>query len=178
MTIDQLERPSSSEALCDTEWRALGLEQSAHRYSDLTDDITSVAPSEKIHFGQHLLVFSEPLPAWSADLLQRISELGELKENWNSYEARPIDPYCAVKTIIFLLSMLDADTPMPIIVPTNRGGIQLEWHRSGVDLEIEIESISRLHVFFADEESGEESEVTLTSNLQPVVPLLDRLIAR
>ena len=107
-----------------------------------------------------------------------ISELGDLEENWNSYGGRPVDPQCAVKTIIFLLSMLDADTPMPIIVPTNRGGIQLEWHRSGVDLEIEIESISRLHVFFADEESGEESEVTLTSNLQPVVPLLDRLIAR
>lgn len=127
-----------------------------------------------IRFGEVLLMMSEAPSTWFHDLLTRISELGDLEENWDSYGARPVRPECAVMAVRFLLSYVDRDTPAPSVVPTNRGGIQLEWHRAGADLEIQIESPGRMEVFFEDERAGQE-EFTLTSNLERLVPLLKRL---
>ena len=44
-------------------------------------------------------------------------------------------------------------------------------------MTVEINSPARLHVFFEDQETGEQTEVTLSGNLQPVVPFLERLKA-
>ena len=177
MTVDLLERPSSSEALSDSEWATLTLGETRRpRFQPFTD-ITSTARYVSIPFGQVALVFSEAPPPWCDGLLARISELGDLQENWDSYGARSVDPHCAVATVRLLLSLCDPHKPKPAIVPTSRGGIQLEWHRAGADLEIEIESPAKFHVFFEDEQTGDETEVTLTDDLLPLVPLLERLSA-
>ncbi len=42
------------------------------------------------------------------------------------------------------------NTPVPQVVPSANGSIQLEWHTLGIDLEIEVESLSAFHVFFSD----------------------------
>lgn len=177
MTLDVLERPGSSEALSDFQWQSRQPRQSMPRQYGPFTDITSVAQVAVIPFGQHALVLQQPLPSWSHGLLWKISELGDLETGWDSYGARPVDPECAAAAVDFLLDLLDSSTPQPSIVPTSRGGIQLEWHRLGADLEIEIESPARFHVFFEDERTGEETEVTLTDNLLPLMPLLDRLSA-
>lgn len=36
----------------------------------------------------------------------------------------------------------------PSIVPTHRGGLQAEWHRKGVDLEIEVFEDGQVEYFF------------------------------
>jgi len=171
------ERRGSSEALSDLQWQPREARPSALRPFGLFTDITSVTGGEEMLFGAHILVFDEPIPQWSRDLLARISELGDLEENWDSYGAQPVDPRCAAATAEFVLDFLGGDTPKPAIVPTTRGGIQLEWHRAGADLEIEIESPTRFHVFFEDEQTGEEREITLSNNLLPLLPLLERLNA-
>lgn len=177
MTLELLERPGSSEALSDIQWQSRPTRQSVpRRYGPITD-ITSVARFEMIPFGQHALVLQQPLQPWSHGLLWKISELGDLEAGWDSYGARPVDPQCAAAAADFLLGLLDESTPQPSIVPTSRGGIQLEWHRAGADLEIEVESPARFHVFFEDQHTGEETELTLSDNLLPLVPLLERLSA-
>jgi len=177
MTLGQLDRPSSSETLSDSEWRRQQEQWPAWGADDVVTDVPGVSSSVRIPFAQGSLVLVEPPPPWCRDLLVRISDLGSLEEGWDSYGARPVDPQCAVAAVDFLLTMLDATTPTPSIVPTKRGGIQLEWHRAGADLEIEIESPARLHVFFEDQQTGEESEATLAGNLGPLVPLLERVKA-
>lgn len=177
MSIDQLDRPGSSEALSDSQWRLRQEKWLDEGAFDVVTDTPGVSGPVTIPFGRGSLVFSEPPPPWSSDLLARISELGDLEEGWDSYGACPVDPQCAVATVNFLFSMLDASTPKPSIVPTSRGGIQLEWHRAGADLEIEVESPARLHVFFEDQQADKETEATLAGNLEPLVPLLERLKA-
>ncbi len=115
----------------------------------LLSDISSVAP-----------------PAWFNSLLTKIGQIGELEENWDSYGARRIDPRCAEATTNLLLSVLNSDTPKPFVVPTSRGGIQLEWHRAGVDLEVEVESPARVNVFFEDYREGTEEEMTSSERRQ------------
>ncbi len=175
MTIDLLDRSGSSEALADLWWCSRRTQPSAPRGPASFTDITSTAWCETIRFGQHALIFEQAIPRWSYDLLMKVSEIGELEQGWDSYGARAVDPDCAATTVELVLNLLDSNTPMPAIVPTIRGGIQLEWHRAGADLEIEVESRARIHVCFEDEQTGEEREFTLSDNLLPLLPLLGRV---
>ena len=82
----------------------------------------------------------DELPEWSRDVIQQISQLGDLGSNWDSYGGKPIDPYCAMAAIQLVLTVRDSSIPSPAVVPLNNGGIQLEWHQRGVDLEIAVHS--------------------------------------
>ena len=59
---------------------------------------------------------------------QRIGELARLEENWDSYGGKPpTDKAMKVAT------GLNA-------VPTSEGGIQLEWHVNGWDIELAFDA--------------------------------------
>ena len=59
-----------------------------------------------------------------------LERLAALPPGWDSYGAKEITPLAIDGCRAFANSMS--------IVPTSEGGIQLEWHALGVDLEIEI----------------------------------------
>lgn len=61
-------------------------------------------------------------------------KLRDLKPGWDSYNAKPIDPRCIEKA--FQL-WREASGPW-IVVPCTNGGVQLEQHRDGLDIEINI----------------------------------------
>lgn len=63
-----------------------------------------------------------------------------LKENWDSYGA-PIISKIAVDAALQLRNVLAA---VPSFVPMSNGGVQLEWHSQGFDVELEIEPNGRL----------------------------------
>ena len=143
---------------------------------DVTE-VTAVASAAVIPFGKKAILLPKVAPDWSRRLLKSIAELGMLDQGWDSYGGRPVDPECAAVAVEFLLRVLDRNSPQPSVAPTNRGGIQLEWHRDGAELEIEVEAPRRWRVFFADMQSSEETEFTLTDDLQPLMPLLERVFA-
>jgi hypothetical protein len=132
-----------------------------------------------VRFGNRFLVFSRPTPEWFAGMLDQICELGNLQENWDSYGGRPIDPQCAQVAVKLLLSIMDEDTPRPAVVPTNRGGIQLEWHCNGIDLEVAVQSPSRIQVAFEDQRGGAEWERQVENgDLRPLVSALQEIAKR
>ena len=47
--------------------------------------------------------------------------------------------------------------PRPAVVPTVKGGVQLEWHANGLDLEIEISPDSGGSIFY-EHEKGDTIE--------------------
>ena len=63
-----------------------------------------------------------------------------LKENWDSYGA-PIISKIAVDAALQLRKVLAA---VPSFVPMSNGGVQIEWHSSGFDVELEIQPNGRL----------------------------------
>ena len=75
-------------------------------------------------------------PSWLSEAKAKVQKLGKLQPNWNSYGALVPTPE-AIKGAILLLHFVDElELPMPQIVPTAVGGIQLEWHD---DFEFEVE---------------------------------------
>lgn len=111
-----------------------------------------------IPFGSDgFFLFEEEPPTWFLPLLQQICQLGDLRSNWDSYGAWPLDPPTAAHAVTILLESLTANDPKPSVVPTSGGGLMIEWHLGGVDLEIEVQSPSSVHVAF--EVDGADGEV-------------------
>ena len=55
----------------------------------------------------------------------------------------------AANIVKLLIDILDSRAPPPSVVPTWEGGLQVEWHRNGVDLEIEVTPSGHIEYFFA-----------------------------
>src|SRR5437870_11865156 len=72
--------------------------------------------------------------------VEAVADLLSLPPGWNSYSAKPIDHQNARQAIRLLAEFLKPNTPPPSVVPTVRGGIQLDWHTRGVNVEIYVES--------------------------------------
>jgi hypothetical protein len=104
---------------------------------------------------------------WIAYVFDSIQALLLLPEGWDSYEAQPV-AIKSIENLIYLLSQgIQLDVPAPSVVPTVSGGIQLEWHRQGIDLEIEIPPSGSPFVSYEDIDSGRkwEGEINLWDNV-------------
>ena len=102
---------------------------------------------------------------WFNRLLDELTMLSQLSDNWDSYEARAIDPESAAMTAKFLCSVLKGDATLPKLVPTVRGNIQLEWSSDRAELEIEVGAHGPLTAHFVDNQSHEEWENAMTADL-------------
>jgi hypothetical protein len=68
----------------------------------------------------------------SHDARDAIMDCTRLPPGWDSYDGAPTSQAAAVAALR-LLSVL---TTAPAVVPCSDGGVQLEWHTQGVDIEI------------------------------------------
>ena len=95
--------------------------------------------------------------------IRQASELVQLPRGWNSYDAKPVSSEAVRKAIAFLVDAASSipDVVAPAVVPTVRGGLQLEWHRQGVDLEIEFDPSGSPSWYAEDRRTEETVEATL-----------------
>lgn len=115
---------------------------------------------------------------WQYSVRRNIAELLDLSDNWDSYGAVAIRPEYAASALRLLQSIMDSETAAPSVVPTNLGGIQIEWHASGIDLEIEVESTSRISVWYEDNRIGVSWEDELSSDLSKLAEAIATLRLR
>ena len=171
--------PSSvQEWITETEWRpAVGIGVTFPLEATLTEAHGSAwrGTYRRPEGGQVVISVESDPPPWVLPTLKRLGELLELEPNWDTYGACLINPDHAVAAFNLLELVMRDDTPEPTVVPTNRGGVQLEWHTCGVDLEIETLSTHRFLVAFEDSAVREEKEWELTTDLTPLVACMAKL---
>ena len=95
----------------------------------------------------------------SADYVQTVKKLIELLElpgGWNSYNAKPISKENVNFAVDLLARVMRVGTPAPTVVPKVRGGVQLEWHIRGLNIEIDISSPHEVSFFAEDIRTTEE----------------------
>jgi len=107
--------------------------------------------------------------------VEAVADLLSLPPGWNSYSAKPIDHGSAKRAIRLLAEFLEPNTPPPSVVPTVKGGIQLEWHTKGVDVEIYIESPDEVSFFAEEAGSVKSSDVPLPGHELELRSWLGRL---
>jgi len=122
------------------------------------------------------LVIGHQSPTWLGSFESRINELLNLPENWDSYGAEQINAETAAKALQVLEELADWNTPDPSVVPTNRGGVQIEWHARGIDFEIEFDPSGEIRFCFENAACEGELQGVLTFNdYTDLVPLLRNL---
>lgn len=131
--------------------------------------------------GDLILAFDRNPPAWAEPMMKSAARLLALPSNWDSYGASRINPQCIRAALELARRFFCDETPPPSVVPTCSGGVQLEWHKGGIDLEIEFLSPTHLGVLFEDCTDGTSWEKELTqptADLGPVEEALTRLSRR
>ena len=127
-------------------------------------------PHGKLVLGVH----GEP-PGWVPPTLQTLGQLLTLPRDWDSYGGRAVDPACAWAAWQLLLLLMGEDSPVPSLVPTSRGGVQIEWHAQGIDLEIEVVTAQQFYVSFEDAQTAEAWEKEMTDAAHELPPWVARL---
>lgn len=108
--------------------------------------------------------------------VEGVVDLLRLPPGWNSYSAKPIAASNAVRAIRVLASIIDTETPLPAIVPSSQGGIQLEWHAKGIDIEVYIDSYDDVRFFAEHTGSGESIEEPLAGHEHELKAWLHRTV--
>src|ERR1700693_3892268 len=104
-------------------------------------------------------------PEWVAPTKEALRRLSLLSDNWDTYGAPRIDPMMLGSALGLLSNVMHSDTPAPSVIPTSRGGVQLEWHAKGIDLEVEFLTPTHLRVVFEDQRTGAEWEADMISEI-------------
>ncbi len=112
---------------------------------------------------------------WVPEVLSRLRALAVLDEGWDGHSALRISPTIVEIAMQLLRRVMLRDTPAPEIVPTVRGGLQLEWHVTDVDVELEVVSPGRYVLSFEDRVSGREFDIELDANLSALADAVRRV---
>lgn len=114
-------------------------------------------------------------PAWAETTLSALGETLALSANWDSYGAHRVDPASATSAGQTLCLVMRSDTIPPTVVPTVHGGLQLEWHTRGIDLEIDVSPTGRSYVSFRNRQDETEWEGELVFKLDQLQDAVLRL---
>ncbi len=99
-----------------------------------------------------------PPRPWLRSVLESFADVMQLPAGWDSYGAAPPSREAAVAAFTFLVGAMAPTTSPPSIVPMSDGGIQLEWHRNGLDVEIDFPSDGPPVLYVAEASSETEWE--------------------
>ena len=113
--------------------------------------------------------------SWLDEAEKRLRELRHLPIGWDGHDGKPLDPLTSMSAADILISANNEGTPMPAIMPLSCGGLQVEWHRNGWDVEIEILSPDKGNVYASNFAQVIEDEFPLdgiNNRLNPIFKLI------
>jgi hypothetical protein len=133
-------------------------------YRTDTDDEVRVAPV----LGGSSIASEGPgsessAPGWLAPTDRAVRRLLDLPRNWNQLGAPRIDVDAIGRALELLSWAAATDTPPPDVIPTVSGGVQLEWHRNRLDIELEVAPQREATLFWSDRDTGREWEGMLAA---------------
>jgi hypothetical protein len=82
------------------------------------------------------------LAAYAED---QVNALFKLRQGWDGYRARALATEAVNGAIELMFTIADELSVPPQLFPLPDGGIQLEWHAAGEDIEIEVDAAGTAH---------------------------------
>lgn len=110
---------------------------------------------------------------WYGAALKQISGLTALAVGWNGYEAREVKADLAIDAATFLTKVAFPGIAAPSITPLADGGVQVEWHRGGLDIEVAF-SDEDPGVYIVDRQA-DETELPLSEAVSAIAGYWPRL---
>jgi len=101
---------------------------------------------------------------WMRELHTRFEEVTSLSRNWDGYRGKAVSFRVASFAASLLERLCNEDVPAPSLVPGSDGSLQIEWHRSGYDVEIDIRAPLDVECYRNNIHTREEDELQLTTD--------------
>lgn len=96
------------------------------------------------------LTFVTDGPDWMIKTLSELEQVANLPDGWDGYGSPAVLDEVKRNASTFLRCLEIEDIPVAYVGPISGGGVQLEWHCNGRELEVEFtekDSIGYLKVF-------------------------------
>jgi hypothetical protein len=107
-----------------------------------------------------------------ADVVMEFNRL--MRPPRQKHDLRPT-PAAAIGGVSLLAKTMGEETVPPTLVPRFGGGIQMEWHMNGVDLEISVEADGSASVW-CEHASGREWDDSESPNIERLKKELSLLV--
>lgn len=104
------------------------------------------------------------MPIWFQPVADRLLHLLTLPRGWDGPETLGVDAAVVERTLRALFAIMDQNTRPPSIAPGHDGSLQLAWYVAEFDLEIDIPRSGNPSAWLYENNSGEESELSLNSS--------------
>lgn len=101
------------------------------------------------------IIFSVPgrdiwnRPAFVVYLEHQLNQLGLLRRGWDGAGAAVVTDRALVEAGTILASVVGERTLLPQIFPLVDGGVQIEWHAGGDNVEVEVQGDGSIAIFAA-----------------------------
>lgn len=117
-------------------------------------------------------------PGWLGEVLQRLLEFTNLPDGWDGYKGSALRWDVGMFALNVLNSIMQSRTPVPHLVPSSEGALQIEWHQKDIDLEIFVTAPYFCEMSFVDRRTGANCEQELSGDFgvlaEPIAELTSR----
>lgn len=103
---------------------------------------------------------------WQQEAYARLVHLMSLNRGWDGNESPAVRSEIATFAWSVMSSVMTTSTPIPFIAPVTGGGLQLEWHVGGLDIELYIPQPSRAELYIEYQDGRKRVEEDLTSDFE------------
>jgi hypothetical protein len=135
---------------------------SAQRYfSSIANEPTPVARSQSAYPRFYEQFNAAPERKWEVEVVSSLVKYAQMPQGWDSYNAQPLRRDAGLFALEILHSVMGPRTPVPQVIPSSQGGVQLEWHEKGVDLELHIAAPYECELWFRDHQDADAQPLVL-----------------
>ena len=99
--------------------------------------------------------------SWFDELAKKFDELTSLPVGWDGYVGRPVSFNCAHFAVTILDRLFADGVPAPQLVPGGDGTLQIEWHRMGYDIELDVLGTFDVYAVRRNLKTGDVEELLL-----------------
>lgn len=119
---------------------------------------------------------SASIPSWQDIVRKKLQAFSQLPRGWDSYDGQPLKPDAGYFAFSVLCAVMTDKTPVPELVPTPDGGVQLEWHEGNRDIELTVDAAYDCELWSRDPNTrASQTRLIRDPDLSPLVQELQRI---
>jgi hypothetical protein len=115
---------------------------------------------------------------WQVEVLKPLIKYVAMSQGWDSYGGLPLRSDAGFFALRVLNDVMRPRTPVPQVIPSPMGGVQLEWHEKDIDLELHITAPYECELWFEDRRTGKHVSTELSSDLSVLAGPIAELTSR
>jgi len=109
---------------------------------------------------------------------KKVQEFSSLEDNWDSYEGLAPTKAALLGAQQLASAVFNDDVPRPYVFPVPNGSVQIQWSCRNLEVEIEVVSFDKIHLYLEDLTTGFTIEEECTIDFSAISNAVADLASR